>query len=86
MLVDEQCSGGDFSKKSEAIEVAHRFVQKVAIEQAIVVDSRRGEGVADEKDFFSGVLLDEQRIVVDRLAGEVVECECEFFPSHCAPA
>ena len=57
VLVDEQRSGWDFPKKAEAIEIAHRFVQKVAIEQAVVVDSRRSERVTDEEDFFGVIFL-----------------------------
>ena len=82
MLIDEQRSIGDFPQQIEAVKVTHRFVQKVAILQAVVIDAGWGERVADEKDFFGVVLLDEQRIVIDCLAGVVVERECKFFLSH----
>ena len=82
VLVDEQCAGRHLSDEVEAIEVSHLLVHKVAVEQAVVVDSGGGEGVADEEDLLCVVFLDEECIVVNRLAWEVVEGECEFFPSH----
>ena len=81
MLVDEQGVWRDAFEQVQAIEVSHVRMEEIAIEQAVIIDARGGEGVADEEDVFTGILFDQERLVVEGLAREEIGRELKFLPA-----
>ena len=81
MLIHQPAAGRQLPQAREALEVAGVRVEKVAVLEAIVVEARGRERVADEEDGFRAGFADQQGLVVERLAGEKPSGHLELLPA-----